>query len=118
MQMVSKNHVKARAVFARSLNVLGCQLGAAKSREQDFPKKTSRFFEVHWTNDTHMDTVAPSNRACGLCKTGTIQGSVDKFNKSAWMATNGRKNPGARFSEKKRPGFLKFIGSVTAIWEL
>ena len=33
----------ARAVFARSINVLGWQPGAINPREHDFPKKTSYF---------------------------------------------------------------------------
>ena len=34
------------------------------------------------------------------------------------MAARGPKIPGARFSEKKRPDFLKFIGPVTPLWVL
>ena len=34
------------------------------------------------------------------------------------MAARVPKTPGARFSEKKRPNFLKFIGPVTPPWVL
>ena len=34
------------------------------------------------------------------------------------MAARVPKTPGARFSEKKRPNFLKFIGPVTPLWVL
>ena len=34
------------------------------------------------------------------------------------MAAGGPKSPGARFSEKKRPISLKFIGPVTPLWVL
>ena len=34
------------------------------------------------------------------------------------MASRGAKIPGARFSEKKRPLFLNFIGPVTPPWVL
>ena len=34
------------------------------------------------------------------------------------MAAKGPKTPGARFSEKKRPISLKFIGPVTPLWVL
>ena len=34
------------------------------------------------------------------------------------MAARGPKIPGARFSERKRPDFLKFIGPVTPLWVL
>ena len=39
MDMGSKGPVLARAVFAKSIKVLGWQPGAPKSREHDFPKK-------------------------------------------------------------------------------
>ena len=48
----------ARAVFTRSIRELGCQPGAPKPREHDFPKKkTSFFFEIHRTSDTSMGSV-------------------------------------------------------------
>ena len=34
------------------------------------------------------------------------------------MTAGGPKTPGARFSEKKRPIPLKFIGPVTSLWVL
>ena len=34
------------------------------------------------------------------------------------MAARDPKTPGARFSEKKRPVFLKFIEPVTPLWVL
>ena len=39
--MVSTEHLLARSVFTKSINVLGWQPGAPKSREHDFPKKKS-----------------------------------------------------------------------------
>ena len=47
------------AVFERSIRVLGWQLGTAKIRDHDFPKKTSWLFGNHRTSDNHMGTVAP-----------------------------------------------------------
>ena len=41
VHMGSTEDLLARAVFARSIEVLGWQPGAPKSREHDFPKKTS-----------------------------------------------------------------------------
>ena len=41
MHMGFKELLLARAVFARSIIVLGWQPGAPKSREHDFPKKNS-----------------------------------------------------------------------------
>ena len=37
-------HLRARAVFAKSIKVLAWQPGAPKSREHDFPKKKKRPF--------------------------------------------------------------------------
>ena len=42
--MVSAESLLARAVFARSIKVLGWQPGAPKSREHDFPKKNVLIF--------------------------------------------------------------------------
>ena len=48
----------ARAVFARSIKVFRWQPWAPKSREHDFPKKTSYFFEIHRTTDNSMRSVS------------------------------------------------------------
>ena len=65
-----------RKMFAMSKKVLGWQTGAAKMREQDFPKKRSWFFEFDRTSDTPMGTLALSNRAYCLYKLFFNQGSV------------------------------------------
>ena len=44
MHMVSKEPLLARAVFTKSIKVLGWQAGAPKSREQVFPGEKRRFF--------------------------------------------------------------------------
>ena len=44
MHMGFTEHLRARAVFAKSIKVLACQPGAPKSREHDFPKKKRPFF--------------------------------------------------------------------------
>ena len=44
MHIGSKELLIARAVFAKSINVIGWQAGAPKSREHDFPKKKTSFF--------------------------------------------------------------------------
>ena len=41
MHMGFTELLRARAVFAKSIKVLGLQPGAPKPREHDFPKKTS-----------------------------------------------------------------------------
>ena len=59
MHMVSTELLLARAVFTKSIKVLGWQAGAPKSREHDFPKKKNvLFFELHRTSDTSMGSVS------------------------------------------------------------
>ena len=57
MHMGFAEHLLARAVFIKSIKVLGWQRGAPKSREQDFPKKR-HFFEDHRTSDTSMGSLS------------------------------------------------------------
>ena len=58
MHMVSAESLLARAVFTRSIKVLGWQPGAPKSREHDFPKKKRPTFENYRTSDASMGSVA------------------------------------------------------------
>ena len=58
MHMVFAEHLLARAVFAKSIKVLGWQPEAQKSREQDVPKKNVLFFEFNRTSDTSMGSFA------------------------------------------------------------
>ena len=58
VHMVSTESLLARAVFTRLIRVLGWQPGTPKPLEHDFPKKTSRIFEIHRTSDTSMASVA------------------------------------------------------------
>ena len=77
MHMVSKEPLLARAVFTKSIKVLGWQAGAPKSREQVFPGEKRRFFfELHRTSDTSMGSVSLSNHAFGLHRNFTGQSSV------------------------------------------
>ena len=66
MHTVSAESLVARAVFARSIKVLGWQPLAPKSREHDFPKKNVLIFEIHRTSETSMGSVALANHAYGL----------------------------------------------------
>ena len=58
MHMGFAESLLARAVFARSIKVFRWQPWAPKSREHDFPKKTSYFFENHRTTDTSRGSVS------------------------------------------------------------
>ena len=57
--MGSLETLLARAVFSRSIKVLGWQPGAPISREHDFPKKKHPTFEIHRKSDASMGSVAP-----------------------------------------------------------
>ena len=89
MHMVSTEPLLARAVFTKSIKVLGWQAGAPKSREHDFPrsmfaargpKKHVLFFEILRTSDTSMGSVALCNHAFGFYGTLTSQRSVCNVN--------------------------------------
>ena len=101
VHMVLTKRFPTSAVFERSIRFLGWQLGTAKVRDQDFPRKTSWLIGNHRTSDNHMGTAAPFNRAYGLYGASISQDHVCEVNKSAWMATEGRKTPGAGFSKKR-----------------
>ena len=58
MHMGFAGSLLAKAVFARSIKVFRWQPCAPKSREHDFPKKTSYFFEIHRTTDTSRGSVS------------------------------------------------------------
>ena len=59
MHMGSMELLLDRAVFARSIKVLGWQPGAPKSREHAFPKKKKHpTFENHRTSDASMCSVS------------------------------------------------------------
>ena len=56
--MVSTESLAARAVFTKTIKMLGWQAGAPKFREHEFPKKKRPFFEIHRTSDTFMGSVS------------------------------------------------------------
>ena len=60
VHMVYTKRCSTSAVVERSLEVLGWQLGTAKFRDHDFPKKTSWLIEIHRTSENHM--VLPLSR--------------------------------------------------------
>ena len=64
--MVFTKYLIARAVFTRSVKVLGWQPGAPKSPGARLSKKKRPTFEIHRTSDTSMGSVALSNLANGL----------------------------------------------------
>ena len=60
MQMGSNELLTTRAVFARSINVLGWQPGAPKFREHDFPKKNHTVFLKFFEPVTSLWVLYPS----------------------------------------------------------
>ena len=83
------------------------ETGGIKNPGPRFSNERSRFLEFHWTSDTPNGTVALSNHAYGLYGTFISLGGICNIQKSASMATGGRKIPGARFYEKDVLIFLK-----------
>ena len=119
MHLVFKDLLLARAVFARSIKVLGWQPGAPKFREHDFPKKKSCFFFFNFIGPvTPPRVLYPSEimhmaLAERLLARAVFAMSIKVL---GWQ-------PGApKFREhdfpKKMLIFLKFIGPVTALWVL
>ena len=80
MHVVFAELLLARAVFAKSINVLGWQAGSPKAREHDFLKKNVLFFEIHRTIDNTMGSVDLCNHAFALHGTFISQSSVYKVN--------------------------------------
>ena len=80
MHMVSTEPLLATSIFARSIKVSGWQPGAPKSREHNFPKKKSCFFEIHRTSDTTLGSSALPYHAYGLCGIFIGQSSVCEVN--------------------------------------
>ena len=76
--MVFSESLLARAVFTRSIKVLGWQPGAPKSREHDFPKKKKKrpTFEIHRTSGTSMGSATLANHVYGRYGTPTIHSGV------------------------------------------
>ena len=80
--MVFTRSVLGRAVFTRSIKVLGWQSGAPKIPGARLSEKNvlTFFFEIHRTSDTSRGSVALSKHAYGLYKICTRQSSFYKVN--------------------------------------
>ena len=105
----------ARAVFVRSIKVHGLQPAAPKSREHDFPKKTSFF----------LNFIGPVTPPWVLYPSEIMHMVSTEFLLSRVVFTRSINVPGLQpgapksrehdFPKKKRPDFLKFIGPVTIL---
>ena len=115
MRLGSTEILLARAVFERSIKVLGCQPGAPKIREHDFPKKMLIF----------LNFIGPVTTLWVLQPPQFMHMVSTDFLLSRAVFTWSIKVPGLQpgapksrehdFPKKKRPDFLKFIGSVTTL---
>ena len=117
VHMVSTESLAARAVFSKSIKMLGWQVGAPKFREHDFPKKKSCFFEIHRTSD-RLWVLQPSQIMHLVSTESLLARAVftKKIKVIGWQ-------PGAPKSRehdfpKKNFLFLNFIGPVTPPWVL
>ena len=79
MHIVFTRSLLARAIFTRSIKLLGWQPCAPKSREHNLPKKRPTF-EIHRTSETSTGSVALGNHAYGLYGTFTSQINSYKVN--------------------------------------
>ena len=109
----------ARAVFTRSIKVPGWQQpGAPKPRGHDFPEKKRPDFLKFIGLMTALWVLYPSE----VIRMGSLRPVIGRavFASSikAFRLQPGAQTPGARFSEKKRPDFLKFFGPATPLWVL
>ena len=108
----------ARAVFTRSKKVTGWQPGAPNFREHGLPKKILFFLKF----------IGPVTTLWVLQSSQNVEKASKEFLLARAVFTRlirvigwqpgTPKTPGARFSEKKRPNFLKFIEPVTPLWVL
>ena len=115
--MVSKEPLLASAVFTKSIKVVGWQAGAPKSREQDFPKKTSFFLNF-------IGPVTPSwfLYPSEIMHMGFFEHLLARavFIKSIKVLGWQRGAPKTREQvfPKRNVLFLKIIGIVTPLWVL
>ena len=58
VQMVLTESLAARAVFTKTIKMLGWQAGAPKFGSTSFRKKNVLFFEIHRTSDTFMGSLS------------------------------------------------------------
>ena len=119
MHMDFTEHLRARAVFAKSIKVLAWQPGAPKSREHDFPKKKNVLFFLNFIGPVTLPWVLYPSEIMHMGFTELLLARA-VFTKSikvlGWQ-------PGAPKSRehdfpKKPPDFLKFFGPVTHLWVL
>ena len=117
MHMVCPEPLLARAVFVRSIKMLGWQPGAPKSREHSFPKKrpiSLKFIEPV----TPLWVLYPSE-IMHLVSTETLlaRAVFARLNRVlGWQP--GTPKPREHDFPKKRPISLKFIGPATPLWVL
>ena len=103
----------ARAVFARSIKVLGWQPGAPKSREHDFQKKNLIFLNFIGPVTPPWVLYPPEIMHMGFTEPLLARAVFAKSIKVlAWQA-GAPKSREHDFPKKKRPFFLNFIGPVT-----
>ena len=115
--MVFEESLLARAVFTRSIRVLGWQPETPKTREHDFPKKNPAVFFSKFIGPlTPLWVLYPSEImhmvfAESLLARAVITRSI----RVTGMQPGAPRIREHDFPKKKRPDFLKFIGPVTTL---
>ena len=115
--MVFTEPLLAKAVFTRSIKVLGWQPGAPKTREYDFPTKRRDFLKLIGPV-TALWVLQPSEIkhmvfTDFLLAKAVCTGSIKVF---GWQPVSPKTREHS-FPTKRRD-FLKLIGPVTALWVL
>ena len=109
--------LRARAVFIKSIKVLGWQRGAPKTREQDLPKKRTFFLKfiglvtplwvLYPSEIKHIGSTGPLIARALFARSIKVLGLQP-----------GAPNPGSTIFRKKPPDSLKFFGPATPLWVL
>ena len=116
MQMGSTEPPLARAVFARSIKVLGWQQGPPESQEHDFPKKSCCFFEILRTSDTSLVSVALCNHAYDFYRILLASAVFTRSIRVLGWQPEANKTREHDFPKNSCCFFLKFIGPLTPLW--
>ena len=117
MRLVFPEVLLARAVFTKSIKVLGRQPGAPKSREHDFPEKNVLFFNFIGPVTPPWVLYPSEIMHIGFRETLLARAVFAKSIKViGWQA--GAPTSREHDFPKKNVLFLKFIGLVTPLWVL
>ena len=116
--MVFTESLLARAVFTRSIKVLGWQPGASKAQQHDFPKKSPDFLKFIGPV-THLWVLQPSKiMHLGSTELLLAEAVFARSIKVLGWQPGAPKSREHAFPKKKNVLLSKIIGPVTPLWVL